>query len=115
MPEYLARARETSPERFKELEILQGNMDMADLFYRTKGTGKDVPTLPPAMTPRSYLESTGAVAPAPSSTLRKGKDPVDVLLQERELAAQRNRAQAIRAQEAKVYWQGRKITGRNSS
>ena len=67
LPEYLARARETSPERFQELDILQGNMDMADLFYRTKGTGKDVPALPAAMTPRSYLESTGAVAPSSSS------------------------------------------------
>jgi hypothetical protein len=67
LPEYLARARETSPERFKELDILQGNMDMADLFYRTKGTGKDVPALPAAMTPRSYVESTGAVAPSSSS------------------------------------------------
>ena len=210
LPEYLARARETPPERFKELEILQGNMDMADLFYRTKGTGKDVPALPPAMTPRSYIESTGAVAPsssspasrrarnqqkdldrirssmsdvidsvvdedyfdteapsslinlankiqnsdiplttetvqeyknwaqktfandptvlseinedlsslpllrdatapAPSSTLRKGKDPVDVLLEERELAAQRNRAQAIRAQEAKTIGKGERL------
>ena len=59
--------------------------------------------------PRSYLESTGAVAPAPSSTLRKGKDPVDVLLEERELAAQRNRAQAIRAQEAKVIGKGERL------
>lgn len=109
LPEYLARARETSPERFQELDILQGNMDMADLFYRTKGTGKDVPALPAAMTPRSYLESTGAVAPAPSSALRKGKDPVDVLLEERELAAQRNRAQAIRAQEAKTIGKGERL------
>ena len=109
LPEYLARARETSPERFQELDILQGNMDMADLFYRTKGTGKDVPALPAAMTPRSYLESTGAIAPAPSSALRKGRDPVDVLLEERELAAQRNRAQAIRAEEAKVIGKGERL------
>lgn len=60
-------------------------------------------------TPRSYIESTGAVAPGPSSTLRKGKDPVDVLLQERELAAQRNRAQAIRAQEAKTIGKGERL------
>ena len=50
--------------------------------------------------PRSYLESTGAVAPAPSSVLRKGRDPVDVLLDEREAAEIRRIRQADRAQEA---------------
>jgi hypothetical protein len=109
LPEYLARARETSPERFQELDILQGNMDMADLFYRTKGTGKDVPALPAAMTPRSYVESTGAVAPGPSSVLRKGRDPVDVLLDEREAAEIRRIRQADRAQEAKVIGKGERL------
>ena len=61
--------------------------------------------------PRSYIESTGAIAPAPSSSsvLRKGRDPVDVLLEERELTAQRNRAQAIRAEEAKVIGKGERL------
>jgi hypothetical protein len=59
--------------------------------------------------PRSYLESTGAVAPAPSSVLRKGRDPVDVLLDEREAAEIRRIRQADRAQEAKVIGKGERL------
>lgn len=59
--------------------------------------------------PRSYLESTGAVAPGPSSALRKGRDPVDVLLDEREAAEIRRIRQADRAQEAKVIGKGERL------
>jgi len=59
--------------------------------------------------PRSYLESTGAVAPGPSSVLRKGRDSVDVLLDEREAAEIRRIRQADRAQEAKVIGKGERL------
>lgn len=51
----------------------------------------------------------GAVAPGPSSVLRKGRDSVDVLLDEREAAEIRRIRQADRAQEAKVIGKGERL------